>query len=260
MSLPPHVVPAATFPPPLSHARSSFSLSTATPLLIPPNTLVLDPPPVSKQHQEPNFVCQMQWNQCPYWGALDTELHNRVFLGCRNISFTVCRSIAHSTITRPFINPSIPPCPEPSQPWSTSYDPRLLNTSTNPSLPTSTNRRPLSSSGSQVCARFNSGRCSRQRWRFMHICNFCGGAHARLICPVQKAANKNAKQYLSTPVNVSHLSSELLYHPDSHFSDYLLSGLSHGFHPGVEKSPLPKPHLPQSPIHPRRTRNSRSSN
>lgn len=27
-----------------------------------------------------------QWNQCPYWGALDTDLHNRVFLGCRNIS------------------------------------------------------------------------------------------------------------------------------------------------------------------------------
>ncbi|RXN14169.1 poly [Labeo rohita] len=35
-----------------------------------------------------------QWNQCPYWGALDTELHNRVFLGCRNISCAVCR-LAH---------------------------------------------------------------------------------------------------------------------------------------------------------------------
>lgn len=47
MSLPPQAVPAATFPPPLSHARSSLSLSTATPLPILPNSLALDPPPVS---------------------------------------------------------------------------------------------------------------------------------------------------------------------------------------------------------------------
>lgn len=30
----------------------------------------------------------------PYWGALDTDVHNRVFLGCRNISCGVCRSVA----------------------------------------------------------------------------------------------------------------------------------------------------------------------
>ncbi|RXN38650.1 poly [Labeo rohita] len=24
-----------------------------------------------------------QWNQCPYWGALDFDIYNRVFLGCR---------------------------------------------------------------------------------------------------------------------------------------------------------------------------------
>ncbi|KAI2650052.1 Stress response protein ish1 [Labeo rohita] len=46
-----------------------------------------------------------QWNQCPYWGALDTELHSRVFLGCRNISCAVCRSFSHSTINCPSINP-----------------------------------------------------------------------------------------------------------------------------------------------------------
>ncbi|KAI2647038.1 Pro-Pol polyprotein [Labeo rohita] len=61
-----------------------------------------------------------QWNQCPYWGALDTELHSRVFLGCHNISCAVCRSFSHSTISCPFINPSIPPRPESSQPKSTS--------------------------------------------------------------------------------------------------------------------------------------------
>ncbi|KAI2645844.1 Filamentous hemagglutinin [Labeo rohita] len=25
-----------------------------------------------------------QWNQCPYWGALDSDLHNRIFFSCRN--------------------------------------------------------------------------------------------------------------------------------------------------------------------------------
>ncbi|RXN36928.1 poly [Labeo rohita] len=119
-----------------------------------------------------------QWNQCPYWGALDTELHNRVFLGCRNISCAVCRSFSHSTINCPFINPSIPPCPESSQPKSTSYVPRLMDT---PATPTPTFRRRPSSSDSQVCTDFNNGRCTRQRCRFMHVCNFCGGAHARLV-------------------------------------------------------------------------------
>ncbi|RXN30268.1 proline-rich 36-like protein [Labeo rohita] len=175
-----------------------------------------------------------QWNQCPYWGALDTELHNRVFLGCRNISCAVCRSFSHPTITCPFINPSIPPCPEPSQPKSTSYVPRLMDT---PATPTPTFRRRPPSTVSQVCASFNSGRCTRQRCQFMHVCNFCGGAHARLICPVQKAANKNSEKYLSTPVNISHLSVELLHHPDSLFTDYVLSGLAHGFHPGVVSLP-----------------------
>ncbi len=162
-----------------------------------------------------------QWNQCPYWGALDTELHNRVFLGCCNISCAVC--ITHSTITCPFINPSFLPAPNHSSPGPLAMS--RASQTPQPFLPTSTNRRPSSSSGSQVFASFISGRCSRQRCRFMHVCNFCGGAYARLICPVQKAANKNAKQYLSTPVNVSRLSSEFLHHPDSHFTDYLLSGL-----------------------------------
>ncbi|XP_016150838.1 protocadherin-15-like [Sinocyclocheilus grahami] len=45
MSVPPQAVPATTFPLPL--ARSSFSLSSATPLPTPPNALALEPPPVA---------------------------------------------------------------------------------------------------------------------------------------------------------------------------------------------------------------------
>ncbi len=46
--------------------------------------------------------------------------------------------------------------------------------------------------------------------------------------------NKKSKNYLSTPVNISRLAIELSHHPDKEFCNYLLSGLSHGFNPGVE--------------------------
>ncbi len=37
--------------------------------------------------------------------------------------------------------------------------------------------------------------------------------------------------------NIFRLSSELVHHPDPQFTKYLLSGLSHGFHPGVGNLP-----------------------
>ncbi len=64
-----------------------------------------------------------QWNQCPYWGALDLDLHSRVFLCCRNIACDVCRSVAHTTAVFPRINPSAT-YPEPTFAKSTSYVPR----------------------------------------------------------------------------------------------------------------------------------------
>jgi hypothetical protein len=178
-----------------------------------------------------------QWNQCPYWGALDTELHNRVFLGCRNISCAVCRSVSHSTTACPLINPANPPRPDSPAGKSTSYVPRPANINFNDSATDSKRRKTSFPSNNQVCNNFNSGRCSRQRCRYLHICSYCGGAHARTICPVKRSVNKDSKNYLSTPVNFSRLSSELAHHPNTNFTDYLLSGLEHGFKPGVESLP-----------------------
>ncbi len=59
-------------------------------------------------------------------------------------------------------------------------------------------------------------------------------AHARVVCPMFKAANKKYKNYLSTPVNISRLATELAHHPDREFHEYLLLGLIQGFNPGVE--------------------------
>ncbi len=93
---------------------------------------------------------------------------------------------------------------------------------------------PYAADNRQPCFSFNNRKCSRLRCRYLHICNFCGGAHARVICPVFKAANKKYKNYLSTPVNVSRLATELAQHPDREFREYLLLGLIQGFNPGVE--------------------------
>ncbi len=172
----------------------------------------------------------VQWNQCPYWGGLDPDLHRRVFLGCRNISCVVCKSVAHSTMTCPQINPSITPCPEPISVKSSSYIPRSATTANSDPERTATS----AADNRQPCIAFNSGRCIRQRCRYIHICSFCGGAHAHIVCPVYKAVNKKSKNYLSTPMNISRLTIELAHLSDKEFYNYLLSGLSHGFNSGVE--------------------------
>ncbi|KAI2660037.1 hypothetical protein H4Q32_022635 [Labeo rohita] len=64
------------------------------------------------------------------------------------LSYGVCHSFSHSTPTCSFINPSISPCPESSQPKSTGYVPRLMDT---PATPTPTFRRCPSFTDSQNC-------------------------------------------------------------------------------------------------------------
>ncbi len=83
----------------LSYGGGTSTLTTnCSPLNVPPNA---------------------QWNQCPYWGALDLDLHSRVFLGL-GTSRAVCRSVAHTTAVCPRINPSAT-FPEPTSAKSTSY-------------------------------------------------------------------------------------------------------------------------------------------
>ncbi len=133
-----------------------------------------------------------QWNQCPYWGALDLDLHSRVFLRCRNIACAMCRSVAHTTAICPRINPSAT-YPEPTSAKSTSCVPRPATVSYPDYEPAS-----YAADNRQTCFAFNSRKCIRHRCRYLHICSFCGGAHARSVCPVSKAVNKKYKNYLST--------------------------------------------------------------
>ncbi len=91
-----------------------------------------------------------------------------------------------------------------------------------------------------MCNSFNSSGCIRQRCRFLHICNFCGRAHARSICPVRRSSansNKKLQKYLSSPIIIPSLASELGNHPDKKITQFLLSGLKEGFDPGLESIP-----------------------
>ncbi len=116
-----------------------------------------------------------QWNQCPYWGALDLDLHSRVFLGCKNIACAVCRSIAHTTANCPRINPSAAQCPEPTSAKSTSYVPRPATVA----YPDYEPPAPYAADSRQPCFSFNNRRNSggwlqrrtKSQPQYLHIQN-----------------------------------------------------------------------------------------
>ncbi len=124
-------------------------------------------------------------------GARWTLISATVFLGCRNITCALCRSLSHLTTSCPQVNPTIPAGPGTAQPKSTSYVPCSATINADPDSKGSS--RPRFSVAGQVCHNFNGGKCSIQRCKFLHACNYCSGAHARLVCPVYKAVNKNKK-------------------------------------------------------------------
>ncbi len=124
----------------------------------------------------------------------------------------MCRSVAHTTAVCPRINPSAT-YPEPTSAKSTSYVPRSATVSYTDYEPTS-----YAADNRQTCFAFNSRKCIRHRCRYLHICSFCGGAHARSVCPVSKAANKKYKNYLSTPVNISRLATGFYFLQITHLA------------------------------------------
>ncbi len=133
-----------------------------------------------------------QWNQCPYWGSLDLDLHSRVFLGCRNIACALCRSVAHSTTNCPRINPSATTCPEPTSAKSTSYVPRPATVSYSDHEPPA----PYAADNMQSCFSFNNQKFIRQRCCYLYICSFCGGAsHSFGIWAVTSAAQKGLTKH-----------------------------------------------------------------
>ncbi len=94
----------------------------------------------------------------PTGGALDLDLHSRVFLGCRNIACAVCRSVAHTTTNCPRINPSTTSYPEPTSAKSRDQQPSHAQTTNHQLHYVADNRQP--------CFSFNNRECIRQRCRY----------------------------------------------------------------------------------------------
>ena len=116
------------------------------------------------------------WNQCPYWGAIDMELHNRVFLGCRTVTCAVCSSPEHNSDHCSYIEGNTRRC-------STAAAKSPSSVHKNPNE-TSTKSDQDSLNMDKVCFRFNASRCNLSSCRYLHVCNYCAGAHARPLCPV----------------------------------------------------------------------------
>jgi len=103
-------------------SNSLLSSQHGSPSGVPSKCYSLGTNPSSQQHQNTDLL------RCRHlFIFLDTDLHIRVFLGCRDISCAVCRSLAHFTISCLLVNPSSPPCPVVSQGKSTSYVPRPVH-------------------------------------------------------------------------------------------------------------------------------------
>ncbi|XP_018549880.1 uncharacterized protein LOC108895509 [Lates calcarifer] len=100
-----------------------------------------------------------------------------------------------------------------------------------------------------ICNNFNENVCTYPSCMFLHICSTCKEAHPRSVCPRRVILARSPagdlaklKNFLSihpsTPINISALAAELSSHPDSVFTDYLLTGLSQGFRVGILSSPV----------------------
>lgn len=119
-----------------------------------------------------------------------------VFLGCKNISCTICRSVAHSTMSCPQINSSIPPCPDRTPVISNSYIPGPAATNMDPDF---RGKAAYFASNRQHCNNFNVSKCShcRKHCQYFHICSFCSRVHACHVCSVMKSVSLKKKKNIS---------------------------------------------------------------
>ena len=144
-----------------------------------------------------------QFNQGTYWGALDSELYCRIFAARASLSCQICEAPSHPATACSVSAPQ----PEPPRPrpfpsrGNASVPDRLSFAAPPPSIiPRAAFKRSpanapalkgvdrhgrpvLYQGGRMVCNNFNDLGCSLSSCRLMHICSFCGGAHARSTCP-----------------------------------------------------------------------------
>ncbi|XP_061574443.1 uncharacterized protein LOC133441046 [Cololabis saira] len=191
-----------------------------------------------------------QFNEATYWGTLDTELYCRIFAARTALTCSLCGAASH-----PASSCSIPAHAGPhstrarpsafSRLSSAAPPPPLLpkHTSSNPSVSIPVTKgidargRPIMHQGGRsICNNFNDTGCHMSQCRFLHVCSYCGGGHARPACPHNPTSQKLG-EHLSTPINIPALGVALRNHPNPCFVKFLVKGFSEGFHPGIISSP-----------------------
>ncbi|XP_044143987.1 uncharacterized protein LOC122933207 [Bufo gargarizans] len=151
------------------------------------------------------------------WARIDTVIFCRHFAGLRTPACAHCSSTAHTTNFCP--NTSVRQGPSQSA-GPSGVPERLARDKLG---------RPIKFLGkSMICNNFNEGSCNYNGCKLLHICTKCFRAHAKSMCP-----NKMfTKPYLST-INVPVFTALMSQHPSRHLSDFLISGLTEGFHTGI---------------------------
>ncbi|XP_061585356.1 uncharacterized protein LOC133450379 [Cololabis saira] len=191
-----------------------------------------------------------QFNEATYWGTLDTELYCRIFAARTALTCSLCGAASH-----PASSCSIPAHAGPhstrARPSAFSHlssaapPPPLLpkHTPSNPSVSIPVTKgidargRPIMHQGGRsICNNFNDTGCHMSQCRFLHVCSYCGGGHARPACPHNPTSQKLG-EHLSTPINIPALGVALRNHPNPCFVKFLVKGFSEGFHPGIISSP-----------------------
>ena len=183
-----------------------------------------------------------QRNESTYWGERDNSLFCQVFASRAPLPCLECGAPQHPATSCVIKFKSGHKAPEALKSGLAASarqpllpQPSAAHTSATPG-PRSRDAkgRPVLTLGAhQICNDFNIGRCNRSTCKFLHICSYCSGAHARVTCP-QKPPTR---EYLSTPINIPALAKALEGHPNHAQVKYLLDGLEHGFNPGVTSMP-----------------------
>ncbi|XP_071781595.2 uncharacterized protein LOC139931867 [Centroberyx gerrardi] len=164
-----------------------------------------------------------QFNQGTYWGALDSELYCRIFAARTSLSCELCGAPSHPATACTVSAPPPRSCPSSSRnapvfnrlsqaapPPPIIPRPADIRPSVNVPVPKGVDKRGrpiLYQGGRMVCNNFNHLGCPLSNCRLLHVCSFCGGAHARSIevLPDTSHVSHNLQSALAEPHTVNTL-------------------------------------------------------
>ncbi|XP_053170466.1 uncharacterized protein LOC128354229 [Scomber japonicus] len=160
-----------------------------------------------------------QFNEVTYWGTLDTETYCRIFAARAAHPCSLCGAPSHPASAcsipakiniqhNPTRSYALPHTPSPAPPATIiprPVAPNLPLFSPNTNGVDKRGRPILRQGGRTICNNFNEEGCKMSQCRYLHVCSFCGGRHARSACPHNPTSFKSA---INDPSSVDRLLSK----------------------------------------------------